>query len=70
QALHRMTLEKGDPRDLTGTFKKPGPVWMENGKPNSYGFIVEWIKVKEQWEKKTLFHPLMGMIATPRAFQK
>ncbi len=69
KTLHKLYLEKNDPRDLAGTYKKPGPVWMPNGKPNSYGYVAQWEKMDGKWKKKTLFHPLMGFLATPRAFR-
>ncbi len=67
--LHKMYLEKDDTRDITGTYKKPGPIWMPNGKPNSYGYVAQWEKKDGEWKKVTLFHPLMGMVATPKAFK-
>jgi branched-chain amino acid transport system substrate-binding protein len=69
KALHSLSLEKDDPRDLCGIFNKPGPVWMADGKPNSYGFMAQWEKMSGEWKKKTLFHPLTGMMAAPRAFR-
>jgi branched-chain amino acid transport system substrate-binding protein len=67
ETLHGLYLEKDDPRDVTGAYKKPGPVWMPDGKPNSYGYVAQWEKKNGEWYKKTLFHPLMGMVAKPRA---
>jgi branched-chain amino acid transport system substrate-binding protein len=69
KTLHGLQLTKDDPRDITGAYKKPGPVWMPNGKPNSYGYVAQWEKAGEEWKKKTLFHPLMGMVNKPMAFR-
>jgi len=68
-ALHTLYLEKDDSRDLLGAFEKPGSVWQPNGKPNSWGFIVQWEKSDGKRQKKTLFHPLMGTVNAPRAFR-
>jgi len=68
-ALHSLQLRRDDPGDLMNCYEKPGPVWMPNGKPNSYGFVVQWEKKDEKWDKRTLFHPQMGLIVPPRAFR-
>jgi branched-chain amino acid transport system substrate-binding protein len=69
KTLHNMYLVKDDPRDITGTYKKPGSVWMPDGKPNSFGYVSQWEMKDGEWKKVTLFHPLMGMVVAPKAFR-
>ena len=70
EALHKMKLEKNDPRDLTGMYETPGPIWMPNGKPNSYGYVIEWREEKGKWDKFSVYHPSRGIVTTPKAFKK
>lgn len=69
EALHGLNLAKDDPREFIGAFETPGPVWQPNGKPNSWGYIAQWEQTGEKWKKRTLFHPLKGMMVAPRAFR-
>jgi hypothetical protein len=65
EALHKIYLQKDDPRDIMGYFEKPGFVWQPNGKPNSWAFLVQWEEEGGNWGKRTLFHPSEGMMKVP-----
>jgi branched-chain amino acid transport system substrate-binding protein len=69
EALHGLSFRKDSLQDLTGCFELSGMVWQPNGKPNSYGHIVQWTKTDGKWQKRTLFHPIKGQLNVPRAFK-
>ncbi len=68
-ALHKSFLQKDDPRDLLGSMEKPGLVWQPNGKPNSWGLIVQWQQKEGKWETMTVYRPGYGIVGVPRAFK-
>jgi len=69
EALHKMYMQKDDPRDLLGYVETPGPVWLPNGKSNVWGVIQQWEKKGGKWEKITVYHPTIGMVKVPQMFK-
>jgi len=69
EALHKMYFQKDDPRDILGTFEKPGLAFGPDGKPNTWGYIAQWDKKGDNLDKVSIFHPGMGWITVPKMYK-